>query len=763
MELADEMLYGDASDQPIVVARVPTTSLQIHVLGWSWRIGTAPNQECKVLKTVVISGPGGMGKTEIAIQYASSATSKFDAIFWVNADTNEKLDCGHTEIARALDLLDKSSPNDDVACREIVKAWLSKPLMVANQDTPKADEEASWLLILDNLDDLDELANILPDTGEGCVIVTTRNPPPKGSLLSPTLSIDLGPFEPGDASKFLLSLSRREHEANSLELCTNIAKIVGGLPLALTQIGSTIRRSHLKLEEFLAIYTEDSKAIQDRHAGLGGHHRYTAPYVWMLEVLSKPSMALLRVLSFLDPDRIQESILFKDTKNVKLPDYPDSESTYTKARTELVERSLVSWDTQHCDLRIHRLVQDAVRERLSNDKRSAVFEATITLLSNSWPFISFDDRNHVGRFRKCEQLFPHIEQLRAVFGESITSGEFKPTVTSAALFNEVAWNMIERAHVDKVDIYASLAFDILENFSKEMFQEDETLSRLLSQSHQYKAVSCIETNSPGALAHLRCMIVLITERLEKWNRVDDAVQLADAYNESAMAYMRDKFQEQTAIMSWLQSYDAFEAAIQGDMDPIDTKIRQEWPAIHLAIMYSLRGECEKGESILLPVLNAREEKFGKDSVSSMVSGKVLHALGNIRRTQGASDEAIDLYRRALRVFRSTIGDNHYVTADACYCLAERLLVARPGMEQEAILLLDQSLKVYGDIRWYKPQTARSAFMKGNLLKRLGNTIEGEALLAQAMQLRSEIVPDDKRTADQLSDVDFDKEVYYYSR
>ena len=46
---------------------------------------------------------------------------------------------------------------------------------------------------------------------------------------------------------------------------------------------------------------------------------------------------------------------------------------------------------------------------------------------------------------------------------------------------------------------------------------------------------------------------------------------------------------------------------------------------------------------------------------------------------------------------------------------------------------------------------------------MGNMVEGERQLTRAMGLRKEIVPDDKRTADQLTLEDFDEEVYYYSR
>ncbi len=175
--------------------------------------------------------------------------------------------------------------------------------------------------------------------------------------------------------------------------------------------------------------------------------------------------------------------------------------------------------------------------------------------------------------------------------------------------------MTERAHDEKSGLYASLSRDVLGKFPREVFKEDENLSRLLSQSHQYKAVSCIYTDNPGSLFHLKLMMELITERLEKWNRTDDAVQLADDYNESAMAYIRDKSQEEAAMRAWIQSYETFGAI---PSDPLDIKIRQECPAIHLAIIYALRNECQSGEDVLLPVIKAVEHKFGRDSTTSMV-------------------------------------------------------------------------------------------------------------------------------------------------
>jgi hypothetical protein len=135
---------------------------------------------------------------------------------------------------------------------------------------------------------------------------------------------------------------------------------------------------------------------------------------------------------------------------------------------------------------------------------------------------------------------------------------------------------------------------------------------MLSESHQYLAVSHIFTDTPGSLDEIQAVIGLVIDRIKKWNREEDAIQLAESYNVCGMALGRTKEYDR-AIQSWWESYDAF-----GNITSGNKLIRQEWPAIHLAIIYSLRNEGKQGEDILLPVLKAREEAFGKDDKTSMV-------------------------------------------------------------------------------------------------------------------------------------------------
>ncbi|KAL9030920.1 MAG: hypothetical protein Q9196_000994 [Gyalolechia fulgens] len=635
------------------------------------------------LQSFVLCGMGGLGKTEIAIEYMFSRKDKFDAIFWVNADTIQKLSIGFTQISQTLGLENGSDiARDEIASRGIVKGWLQKPIIAANQGTPKADEEASWLIILDNVDDPDTMYDFWPLTSIGSIIVTSRNPLSMDSVYAPTIGINLAPFELDEAAPFLQILSQREFQLNSLESCRKIVELLGGLPLAITQMGGIIRRRHLSLEDFLIYYANDAKRLHEmRVPGQNPTYNQTVSSVWMLDALSKEATALLQVLSFLDPDRISEEILFGHAKDVNapLPYYPKTRVAYFDSRTELIQSSLIFRDIKNNELRIHRLVQEVVRKKLTDDESHSVFETVVVY-------------------------------------------------------------RLERAYDDEAGDYASLSLEILDQIPKEKIEHSEELNKMLSESHQYRAVSLIFTDTPGSLVEVQAVIDLVIDRMKRWNREEDAIQLAESYNVYGMALTRAR-EEDKAIQSWWRSYEAF-----GNITDGRKLLRQEWPAIHLAIIYSVRNEAKKGEDILLPVLKAREDAFGKDDKTSMVTGKALHALGDTRLSQGSLDEALDIFQRALIL--ATVLHNSFI---------------RTGQDQEANQLLEQSLKVYRDVRWYKPQAARSAFTKGRLLKAMGNVVEGGAQLTRAMEIRREIVPNDHRTVGQLTDQEFDELVWYYSR
>lgn len=131
---------------------------------------------------VVLHGLGGIGKTQLAIEYIRKHKEKYTAIFWLNANDEGSLKLSFRDVAQQvlrhhpsaslLASVDLEGDLDQVV--KAAKAWLSVP------------KNTSWLMIFDNLDNPkvpnnnDPLAVdvrlFLPGRDHGSIIITTRSP-----------------------------------------------------------------------------------------------------------------------------------------------------------------------------------------------------------------------------------------------------------------------------------------------------------------------------------------------------------------------------------------------------------------------------------------------------------------------------------------------------------------------------------------------------------------------------------------------------------
>lgn len=116
---------------------------------------------------------GGIGKTDLAIQYAYSRRSEFSAIFWLEAGGTSQLASSFGRIAAQLGLKTSEEARDLDTSKELVKAWLSKPKRTTEIDGQI--ENDSWLLIFDNADNLDNISDYLPWRGNGSILLTSRD------------------------------------------------------------------------------------------------------------------------------------------------------------------------------------------------------------------------------------------------------------------------------------------------------------------------------------------------------------------------------------------------------------------------------------------------------------------------------------------------------------------------------------------------------------------------------------------------------------
>ncbi|KAI1448209.1 P-loop containing nucleoside triphosphate hydrolase protein [Annulohypoxylon stygium] len=709
---------------------------------------------------LAVCGMGGLGKTELAIEYIHSRKEKFDAVFWINSSTTQKLFTGFRNISIMLGLQDEQTVLNEEAevTRDKVKAWLANPVRTlgASPGSSSEDLPIRWLIVFDNADDPDVLYDFWPSGSNGCILITSRDQIAKTTSLPNLTGIELPPMPTDDAAILLQDMSESKDESDSIKTCTTIAEKLGGLPLAIVQMALFIRNKQLSLSEFVEWYEHDSKKLQETLIP-NWTKQQTIAFVWNIESLDPSATALLQVLSFFDSDSIPEEILIKGAKQVQLENYPSDRPAYFEAREALMKSSLVIRNKQLGILRIHRLVQDVVRDKLDLPLFREVFNASTTLLSVVWPFIDNTNLNEVDRLRKVQRFQPQVSKLRSILeGKGVDTVE--PSLMIAALFNESSWTYLLSFAGNSYSIgddYAVLAQKVAELIKDG--EDDELRSKILANSYRFQGIIGGHLGNGKAVSYTKKWVEMLVERITKYQKKEDEETLPIAYNEYGRALMWVPDKEE-AMRSWEISC---ESVLQTTPEG---KLPFPFPWMHSALVNAYDGKTDLAESSILPILEEREKKLGKDDTSTFETGLILTCVGNIRRVQGRKKDAYEFFQRANKVVPVATGERSLWSVQAYY----RLAVDEFDRERytEAHNLLEKVITFISDISWFEAIAARGNWKLGRtLLKEGGSDNEDEAqiLLDRAMKIRHKLVPDDDRKEEDLNDEDWDNMLFYLYR
>jgi hypothetical protein len=416
------------------VALIPTTS-----------------SEYSRLKPFAICGPGGIGKSEVAAEfvYRVRAQDEFDAIFWVRADDAANLSEDFKKIATKLGLFVDGSPDmkNPVKVRDRVLQWLARPIKSSQRSVSKDTEEASWLLVFDDVNNSDILSDYYPHDSPGSVLITTRDPYVQ-HYISDDRKMVMPPFEDAEATSFLLRLTSREKKHSERKSATEVAQLLGGYPLAITHMARLIGRYDYSFPEFRQRYEPDRarRTLFSIYAGPAktrpGYH-HTLATVWKLDDLEE-SATLLDVISLLDASGIPEFIVRGNPVCQQWKGYPQDDSSFEDARLELLKSSLITRDRNTAVIKTHTIVQDTVRASMDDKKFNSLFRHVFRMLSAVWPY---EDRFGFGHENSrwsgptgLEELFSHILHLQKIFPRFDPTTEL--TEESLELYNlalDAAW------------------------------------------------------------------------------------------------------------------------------------------------------------------------------------------------------------------------------------------------------------------------------------------------------------------------------------
>lgn len=374
-----------------------------------------------LLKSCTLHGLGGLGKTEVAVEFAHSREPSFDAIFWAQADEETKLAESFARFARALGLLEPTESADRKISRRRVLEWLADPIKrLTSNDFGSETGLAKWLLIFDNADDLALIQSYWPNPAIGSILVTSRDPLSRTDLTS-NVGIAMPELLPEESAHLLESLVGDPQSPHRYQDALKLAKRFYGLPLAINQLAALIRRREMTISEFLATFGKEPSI-----ADLAGapaisqqeRSRRTLMTVWRFESFSTEALNLLGLLSLLDPDRIGETVLQTNIPLDIVPDYPSDAKSYNAARAELTKSSTVERIKEKNHLRLHRLVQEVALDVIQEVNKSDIskhFQLAIELLFNAWPD-QYDAQSLDNEaWEASDEIVSHVVKVQKVF------------------------------------------------------------------------------------------------------------------------------------------------------------------------------------------------------------------------------------------------------------------------------------------------------------------------------------------------------------
>ncbi|MFY1683975.1 FxSxx-COOH system tetratricopeptide repeat protein [Micromonospora sp. WMMD730] len=243
-----------------------------------------------------IHGIGGVGKTQLALEYANLHRADYDVVWWISAEQSGAIGEQFSALGTALGVLDAQV--DSVIAQSKVKEYLRS--------------RDRWLLIFDNAEKPEDLRPWLPD-GEGHVLVTSRTT--SWGQLARTLELEVLP-----RAEAVELLTLRLARISAME-AGQLAEDLGDLPLALAQAASYLAEFGMSVTEYRQVLREETLAVLDEGQLAGYPHSLAAAAALSTTALGAKDPAALAVLhlcAFLAPEPVPTDLVITIARHADL-------------------------------------------------------------------------------------------------------------------------------------------------------------------------------------------------------------------------------------------------------------------------------------------------------------------------------------------------------------------------------------------------------------------------------------------------------------
>jgi len=561
--------------------------------------------------TQAIHGLGGVGKTQLAVEYAYRHAAEYDLVWWVRAEEPAALAADYATLAGPLNLPQKDEPDQRLVV-QAVRRWLS--------------QNTGWLLIFDNARRPDDLRDYLPSGGAGHVLVTSRYSAWRGVASPLTVQV----MERAESVAFLLKRTGQTDETAADKL----AEALGDLPLALAQAGAYIDATRTTFTDYLDLFqSRRTELWEDERPPLGYPHTVATTWSLAMDQIRQDSPAgadLLNLCAFLAPDDIPQTLLSEGGEHLPQPLLSATVTDHramNKAVAALLQYSLMEKTEEAFS--VHRMVQAVARDRLPEEARRTWAEAAVRLVNGAFPS---EDTSDVRTWPQCARLLPHA---LAAAGQGEALGVAPEAM--GRLLNQVGLYLEERAEFAEAKAALEGVLAIYE--------------QSLGSEHPYVATA---VNNLGGVLRTLGDLAGAREAYQRALAIDEAAFGPDHLNVASVV------NNLGLVLKDLGDLEGARAAFERVLGIFEKTLPPEHPYVatttnNLGLVLQALGDLAGARAHFERALAIDEAAFGPDhpNVARDVNnlGSVLQDLGDLAGARAA-------FERALAIDEAAFGPDH---------------------------------------------------------------------------------------------------------
>ena len=355
-------------------------------------------------KGVALKAEGGRGKTALAREFAKVDGPRYDGGKWLRAQSRQTLIDDLAALGEAAFAMPRPAVLTDGHARAVLDS-------VVNSG-------ARWLLVYDNVDDVADLRDLVPDAAAVDVIVTTRLALNWDSFAR--IDVEVLDYATPDSDAVTLLLQEARLAVNptpdTRTQAQAVAAVLGGLPLALVMAGAVLRED--RSVTLADLPGRLDQVIRRGHPGLDYPDSVMAAVGLTFGRLSPDAQVLADLCAWLAPEGLSAALFEGGVKGalwgshfrVEVPD----------DIVALLESPVRRGDALH-DLRrwsvltgagpwqMHRLTQAVLRAGQVDGRDWQMARSAAALLAAQF----LGDPQAVNNWPTCRTLLPHVQALWA--------------------------------------------------------------------------------------------------------------------------------------------------------------------------------------------------------------------------------------------------------------------------------------------------------------------------------------------------------------